>query len=258
MSPMRTRISESKDASRAVKNSWRSKKARDIVNGLRRRLHSLGHVSVLTEAADPISVAKSYLDCSTCFLDDLTDRMALEYLAAKWGLNIDKEEPNDDPLAGGLYVTAAGDHRWIFVKNGDPLQRQRWTVAHEIGHLVGEVLPHLQRREAFHGDLFGADIAPRLLRFGRCTLANNGPLTRAGKLELDANDFAAEFLMPLDGMRQMLAERHPHGIRSHNEVADLINKVRKLYDVSQDAANRRVTIDMDIQPIGSRPTKDLF
>jgi hypothetical protein len=241
-----------------LSNRWRLSSARDSVNGLRRRLHREGFECDLTEVLDPFGIAEAYLDCQICPLGNLSDRRALEYLAGKWGLDVSQEEPEDVALAGALYVTATGRHRWIFIETTDHRRRQRWTVAHELGHLMTEALPHLEKKGALVGELLASDRDEPLLKFGRCSLAQGKGLTQAAKLELNANDFAAELLMPWDGIRRLVAEEHPHGFRSQAELENFIRALQHRYDVSRDAAERRVAKDLGIQPYASGPNSDLF
>jgi hypothetical protein len=241
-----------------VSTKWRLDRARDAVNALRRRLHQDGYEFDLAQAIDPFSLAEAYLDCQICPLHNLTDRNALDYLSCNWGLDISQEQPEDVALAGGLYVTASGRHRWIFVETTDQRRRQRWTIAHELGHLLAEALPQLERHDALVGELLPSDMQQRLLKFGRCSLARGNGLTRADRLELDANDFAAELLMPFDGIRRVLAEQYATGFRSQGEVGNFIRELQRRYDVSREAAERRVMKDLNIQPYAGGANSDLF
>lgn len=227
---------------------WRRNRACKSVNGLRQHVAPFGCEFDSLQATDPFSLAETYLGCQITFLDDLTDRRALHFLETTWKVDISGEKPNDLALAGCLYVTSDGAYRWLFVENTNPRQRQRWTVAHEIGHLFAEVLPDLERRAAAFADLFQTIAQTGLLKFGRCSGARIGPLTKAAKLELDADDFAAELLMPLDGVRKVIADQHAGGFRSESEVSAFVRHVRERYDVSREAATVRITDDLGVRP----------
>src|SRR4051794_6893018 len=87
-----------------------------------------------------------------------------------------------EPFAGGLYGMV---HRntdgsaVIGVNSNDSINRRRFTIAHEIGHLV------LHKDEALHVD----ERYPIGLRTDQSSLATDSR-------EVEANQFAAELLMP--------------------------------------------------------------
>ncbi|MCL1990342.1 MAG: ImmA/IrrE family metallo-endopeptidase [Defluviitaleaceae bacterium] len=85
----------------------------------------------------------------------------------------DPEVDTEEQIAGFLYKEASG--YMIAVNDQDALTRQRFTVAHEIGHLV---LNHLE-----------GDEAHSIFRNGVTT-------TGTDPREIAANAFAAELLMP--------------------------------------------------------------
>jgi hypothetical protein len=241
-----------------VKKPWRLNKAKIAVDGLRHRLHQDGFEFNPLDAADPFGMAEGYLDCKICPATGLTHRVALECLSRDWGLDVSAEEPNDELLAGGLYVAGMGAQRWIFVEATDHRVRQRWSVAHEIGHLIAEVLPRLEKDRATIGELIAPVGQSQLLNYGRCELRSRGPLTQKDKLELDANDFAAELLIPLAGIRTLLSKEYSGGFRNQADIDLFVRALRKRYDVSQDAAQRRILKDLEIRANADGPSKDLF
>jgi hypothetical protein len=70
----------------------------------------------------------------------------------------------------------------IFYSDRASPQRRRFTIAHELGHLV----LHRRRQSSFHCDWAGADVAP---------------------MEREADDFASHLLMPDDALREGLSGR---------------------------------------------------
>ena len=236
---------------------WRVKRAMDPVNRLRRVLHAFGYVFDPMAPVQPAILAQAYLDCAVVPLAGLTDRMAMQYLMQDWRVNAVGEQFDETPQAGGLYVAESGAPRWIFVEPSDGEPRQRFTVAHEIGHLWLEAIPALERHAASVGSLVPTDNGVTLLRYGRCALTRTGALTAADKRELNAHDFAAELLMPLEGVRRIIREHYPTGFRSEQEVRELAKRLIDVYEVSGEAAARR-TSDLELTTVASGQNGDLF
>jgi hypothetical protein len=240
-----------------VSNRWRVREAVGAVNGPRRKLHLYGCDLDPSQKVDPAALAQAYLDCQIIELAGLTDRRAMEFLAREWGLDIAGESIDDVPQTGGLYVSESGTHRWIFVEPADNPRRCRFTVAHEIGHLVREAIPELERAATSLGTLLPDAASPRLLKYGRCALSRSGQLTRSDKRELDAHDFAAELLMPREGVRRLIRERFPAGCPTKREIAEIVRILVTVYDVSREAAERRIG-DLDITAFTEGTNEDLF
>lgn len=114
---------------------------------------------------------------------------------------------NDDPRTVEFKVTVAG---W----KSD--QRIRFSIAHEIGHLILHLLE-----------------PGGTLKAGQVTYRN----LQSSEEELEANEFAAAFLMPTD----LFAEYCQNYAESHNGEID-ITAVAKEFDVSTSAATVRGSI----------------
>lgn len=71
------------------------------------------------------------------------------------------------------FCTISGNHTYIFYNDALPVSRKRFTVAHEIGHIV---LGHVGN--------------------GMATVQNREPTGRENPLERQANQFAARLLAP--------------------------------------------------------------
>jgi hypothetical protein len=86
-----------------------------------------------------------------------------------------------DDVSGMLVPTAPeSSKRWIIIANRiHPVQRQRFTIAHELGHLL------LHEYKTAHAD------GPQKIRFrdGKSSMGTD-------REEIEANQFAAEVLMP--------------------------------------------------------------
>jgi len=91
-------------------------------------------------------------------------------------------QPNYDPAISGAY-TNEGGHPVINYNLSDPPNRQRFTIAHELGH---HFLQHGPRFRDTSATLAGGSYDP---------------------VEVSANRFAAELLMPAYTMRVMIVDQ---------------------------------------------------
>jgi len=100
-------------------------------------------------------------------------------------------EPLSDEISGMLVPLSAGhDHPWAIIYNSThPTVRQRFTIAHELGHVLLHAFtsPH-------------ADLGFRV-RF-------RDPDSSSGSVreEIEANQFAAELLMPKEAVLREAAK----------------------------------------------------
>ena len=97
-------------------------------------------------------------------------------------------EPNEDDLSGFLLREKGSDKIVIGVNASHAPTRQRFTISHEIGHLL------LHTEESFHIDRSSEGFERRPVRdkFER----NKDSSTGSNRIEREANLFAAELLMP--------------------------------------------------------------
>ena len=114
--------------------------------------------------------------------------------------------------------------QWVIGINSlDAPARQRFSVAHELGHLLlhAPTEPHIDHARDFQ------------VRFER------GPAASAGidPNEIAANQFAAELLMPEAFLREDLKGTPLHLI----DAEDLIANLAERYEVSQQAMTIRLT-----------------
>jgi len=98
-------------------------------------------------------------------------------------------EPNEDDLSGFLLRQKGRDKIIIGVNASHPETRRRFTISHEIGHLL------LHSEESFHIDRSSEGFERRPIRhkFER----NKDSSTGSNRIEREANLFAAELLMPV-------------------------------------------------------------
>lgn len=109
-------------------------------------------------------------------------------LARSCGARIVRVSGDDGDIDGFLYQK--GDEVVIGINRDQALVRQRFTIAHEVGHLL------LHEHGQIHVD-----------RGFRVRLRNGASSEGTNRDEMEANRFAAELLMPLDFLMADLEER---------------------------------------------------
>jgi Zn-dependent peptidase ImmA (M78 family) len=141
----------------------------------------------------------------------------VDVIAAREGATIVYVEADSD-LSGFLYRQGAGG-TVIGVNRTESPPRRRFTIAHEIGHLL------LHASQRVHVDK-------------TATVFHRGPSSSQGvnEHEVEANLFAAELLMP----RQMLeADVRSKGYVDHGDDAQ-VKDLAKRYGVSAQAMSIRL------------------
>lgn len=147
-----------------------------------------------------------------------TAPVRLEAVAATIGAQIFYEPFEGNDLSGMAYHQDDGEPV-IGVNALHSPKRQRFTIAHEIGHLV------LHTKDAIHVD----ETLP-MFRTERSSLAIDDK-------EIEANQFAAELLMPAEWVRKDAAECHIDIEADDEPIAELARK----YDVSVQAMTIRLS-----------------
>lgn len=168
----------------------------------------------------------------------LRRKSATDYLASR-GIVISMSDPdNEDLLAGFIYGTARAGV--ILVDETDPIVRRRFSVAHELGHYVMhlsadpdeafiEVIPAAIPSHA------NADEEPRSLASheGAPTQPEESKLLDI--LEIEANHFASELLMPA-GLVRTIALTYAAKLRGE----DLVWRLATDFLVSRAAMRTRL------------------
>lgn len=183
--------------------------------------------------------ARLTLDSWEASVGPLTPPIAVEDLAdLLCFLAIDRTFDLPTPLAGRLYA----EQRIIEVRRDDSPRRQRFTIAHEVGHYRLHVLAAgapgsyaCSAATIARGD--GEARPPAVLReaplpgFGVVPTPGIFPISQRDKrrLEVEANAFAAELLMPAALVEQAVA-RYGKDVRA----------LAELFDVSQQAIQIRL------------------
>ena len=127
-------------------------------------------------------------------------------------------EPFPGELSGMVHRQASGKHL-IGVNALHPLTRQRFTVAHELGHLL------LHKDEALHVDE-NSPIGFRTPASGQAVHSD----------EIEANQFAAELLMPVYLLNPAIAM-----IPENTGTEDAVAMLAKAFGVSEQAMTFRLS-----------------
>lgn len=146
-------------------------------------------------------------------------------LARKLHANVIEAHHNDDALSGFLLKQPGSSPAIIGINKSHSVTRRRFTIAHELGHLL------LHSFDQVHVDRSG---------FSRLRLRDSRSSEGVDSEEVEANFFAVELLMPR-GMLERDLEAYPD-IDLHNEHSfeELLSTLAKKYRVSPQALNIRL------------------
>ena len=130
-----------------------------------------------------------------------------------------KAVPFDQEFSGILLIE--GDRKVIGVNQEESPERQRFSIAHELAHLI------FHPEEGVHVDR-------------SFSVQFRGPRSSAGidQREVQANRFAAELLMPVDFLRADLQDKK---LDELEDTEELIGRLAKRYQVSGLAMTIRLT-----------------
>lgn len=141
-----------------------------------------------------------------------------ETLAVAEGIVVVRRRFEDADVSGILFRD--GDHHVIGVNSAHPLVRQRFTIAHELGH-----------RALHPGRELILDVPVRVnLRDKTSSMASDLE-------EIEANAFAATLLMPAQMVRDQLSQLPPARRREPDATATALARIFK---VSTPALNFRL------------------
>ncbi|MEX2167770.1 MAG: ImmA/IrrE family metallo-endopeptidase [Pirellulales bacterium] len=139
-------------------------------------------------------------------------------------------ELRDDlgPNVAGVLIPLPERSGWVIAVNGDdPESRRRFTIAHEIGHIIlhGYTAPH-------------ADGSFQL------RMRNEESATGTVDEEIEANQFAAELLLPADLLLKDVSSvvlEHESKASSSTGFDDTLAKLAAKYGVSRQALALRLS-----------------
>jgi len=143
--------------------------------------------------------------------------LPIERIVANQGIRLVRSPLEGDDDVSGFYQKELG-REVIGVNSLHAPVRQRFTIAHELGHAV------LHGREGLHLD------QAFKLRFRNTTSS-----LAVDPEEMDANSFAAELLMPADEVIDLLSES---GLDVNDDQA--VKTLARHFGVSQQAMTFRV------------------
>jgi Zn-dependent peptidase ImmA (M78 family) len=153
-------------------------------------------------------------------ITEMQSHVDVELVAKRLGLTVVRSPLGDD--ISGMLVTKPG-RVTICIAKDQHSNRQRFTIAHEIGH---HVLRHVFAGEHVHVD--------------RVIMRNAKSSEGTDRREVEANQFAACLLMPED-----MVHRHLRALQSRY-VEDVVKKLAKQFKVSeQSMAFRLSTLGYD-------------
>jgi hypothetical protein len=144
----------------------------------------------------------------------LTRRGAAAFLSSKLPYGLEISGDGDDELSGYLYATNS-QTGWVLMDRRDPITRRRFTVAHELGHYVLHAQPVLESGATVFSEVQPGvrrtDTEDEIGELGEVSVtggeADTAPDTR--RWEVEANQFAAELLMPEALCRELAAKYGP-------------------------------------------------
>lgn len=147
----------------------------------------------------------------------------LNRIAEEFNIRIKKEKPEDDDISGMFYKDENGDSV-IGVNSNHHETRQNFSIAHELGHII------LHATENFHID--DKKLSPIMYR-------NSISSSGTEELEVEANQFAAELLMPEEFLKADIKKY----FSQHKDIVaeNFIKDIATLYAVSEEALIIRLT-----------------
>jgi Zn-dependent peptidase ImmA (M78 family) len=153
--------------------------------------------------------------------NNLTVPIDVEKIASAIGAEIKKDD-FDESLSGFAFQKHGS--KFIGVNSSEGIQRQRFTIAHELGHLF------LHKQSSVSYD--------KGMMLMRNTHSSDGTDIK----EIEANRFAAELLMPEDSLRHDLLSAGQIDLVEENDATkELISKLADKYNVSFMAMSIRLT-----------------
>ena len=131
----------------------------------------------------------------------------------------------DGQMSGLLHRSGDGNRAVIGVNSRHPIVRQRFSIAHELGHLV------------LHEPAFQID------EHAFVSFRNSKSSSASDPHEIEANQFAAALLMPEPLLRACVDE-----LGENPDVEESIRRLAQRFDVSTHAMTIRLTSLGEITP----------
>jgi Zn-dependent peptidase ImmA (M78 family) len=198
----------------------------------------------LIDAAYPLRVVE---------IEDLTYKLAAEFLSAETGHPISLPRNDDKSLSGFLFAKLI--YGCILVNNNDPVARRRFSVAHELGHYVLHFLPLIdeaniavepEKMVVYEGLVKSESDEDDKTLTGELTFTRTSgrqfTANDIAQMEEEANQFAAELLMPAPFCEKLVKQFIP---RFGKERSVLARRLATEFLVSKSAMIRRLE-DLDL------------
>lgn len=172
-------------------------------------------------------VQKAIREAHRVLLETKTSRVPVdvERLASRWAHVV--RQQLDDDISGMLVPLpkAVGGRHWaIVVNNSHSDVRQRFTIAHELGHVL------LHGYTSTHAD-----------RSFKIRLRDSHSSEGSIREEIEANRFAAELLMPSDIIRRRLRNHVFEYVPEKQASERELDRLAREFNVSKQALQIRLS-----------------
>lgn len=159
-------------------------------------------------------------------------------IAERLGAAIIEAPHEDDNLSGFLLRDPSSKKPIIGVNKTHSTTRRRFTIAHEIGHLL------LHSFNSIHVDNTGYGAG-----YGQLKLRNQDSSLGANSEEIEANFFAAELLMPYELLVEELKKYPNLDVLDSTNFERAIKQIATKFKVSPQSANIRL-VQLDLLHVG--------
>jgi Zn-dependent peptidase ImmA (M78 family) len=146
-------------------------------------------------------------------------------IAKELGISVIDEKFNDSDISGMLFRDENKKVNIIGVNSSHSPNRQRFTIAHELGHFL------LHKGETNHFDRAGVF---------RVNYRNSVSSTATNNEEIEANTFAAAILMPEHFIMPAIEQKLSDGLDISDD-SDEISEIAELFKVSSQALYFRLS-----------------
>lgn len=148
----------------------------------------------------------------------------VEHIASVLGIDIRSTRPGDVSLSGFLVRDDGTGKAIMGVNQAHHINRKRFTISHEIGHFLLHAGQEIYVDESSKAGL-------------RISLRDENSSEGRDIYEIEANEFAAELLMPVELLRADLASSN---ISDEAELEKALGTLAKKYKVSKQALTYRL------------------
>lgn len=148
-------------------------------------------------------------------------------IALHLGLPIDTSYKNDSH-SGEINFDPESKEVEVWINPTESIYRQRFTLAHELGHLINDILPNIDKPNFRVG-----------FKDGAMSLRRDG---RQDPSEFAANEFAASLLMPINHVGEKAVNVVLGYSNEDGKIPEdlFVNEMCKLFQVSRSAMTVRL------------------